>query len=241
MSDWEIVGERAPAANFSPLECPILGDSRGEGNFNFDNFSVVAAAESLSDNVIGQSGGPPPAPPEGLVSEDQHQRELAEQFESGHIAGYEEGYATGKAESEASLNELKSHAAEFLTALNQESLTTFQRMEKHAVQLALSIAKKILSTTAEVRPEYILEVVRDGLKLTGAAKPLRIRVSPADLEFIEVVGMPPELSTEELGAKYVLDESVRSGCVIETDFGDIDLQLEKMWEQVAANLYEVYK
>ncbi|GEM_PF-2995829 len=239
-SDWEVIGERAPAPNFALMQCPILGESSSNPNFSLDSFSVVSSAESWSQETLPDATEQREFVRAANLAEE-HTRQLAEQLESGHLAGYEEGYVVGKTESATALEELRAQASQFLTALNDESLATFQRMEKHAVHLAISIARKILITTADVRPDYILEIIREGLKQTGAAKPLRIRVSPADLEFIEVVGIPPELSTEELGVKYQLDESVKSGCIIETDFGDIDLQLEKMWEQIAASLYEVHK
>ena len=47
--------------------------------------------------------------------------------------------------------------------------------------------------------ERIEAVIREGLSKLGAGKPLRIRISPKDMEFIEIVGLPVEISKEELG------------------------------------------
>ncbi len=117
----------------------------------------------------------------------------------------------------------------------------FARVEKQSFDLALAISRKILTTTAEIKPEYIVEVITEGLKCCGSAKPLRIRLSHDDYEFIEVVGLPAQLSPTELGVTYIPDDTVKSGCIIETDFGDIDVTLEKMWEQVRESLYSGVK
>ncbi len=172
------------------------------------------------------------ATPEQLVEQ------LKEEFEEGRAEGfhdgYEQGLAAGRAETELVLGELR----RFQLAVSERLDEFLLQSEKNCVALSLKIAKRLLLTTAEAKPEYILEVVREGLKAIGAAKPLRIRVSTQDFEFLEVIGMPPELSTHELGAEYVLDEGIKAGCVIETQFGEVDLQLDRMWEQVAAELFE---
>ena len=128
-----------------------------------------------------------------------------------------------------------------LETINGQTQSFFVDTEKKAVELALAVARRILSTTAELKPEYIVDVIRMGVAKLGAATPIQIRVSPQDLEFLQVVGLPPELSAQELGAQFVADDSVRSGCVIETDFGEIDLDLDTMWQQISADLYGVYK
>ncbi|HQH27834.1 MAG TPA: FliH/SctL family protein, partial [Oligoflexia bacterium] len=114
-------------------------------------------------------------------------------------------------------------------------------VEQYALQLAVEISKKILGSAVELRPEYILEIIRSGLHNLGAAKPMKVRVSPQDYEFIEVVGLPADLTPQETGVQYVSDEAIKAGCVIETDFGEVNLELDQMWEQVKNSLYAVCK
>lgn len=56
-----------------------------------------------------------------------------------------------------------------------------------------------------------------------------------------MIGLPVELNTEELGVTYVADESIQSGCVVETNFGELDLQLDQMWEQLRVSIEEAFK
>jgi hypothetical protein len=125
----------------------------------------------------------------------------------------------------------------FIDILRKEVADVCENMERQAFQLALSVSKRILSTTAEARPDYILEVIRKGLQATGAARPLEVRVSPDDAEFLHVVGLPANFLNEDQNLKITADETIQSGCIIITDFGEIDVQLDSMWEQVRETLF----
>lgn len=241
-SSWEVVGTMEYALDFAPLEMEVIKSEEDFADPMFEEFDAhrLDLGNTGLHGEIGQPSGAEESVPNGIdpaVVEAQ----LQERFEEGRRLGHEEGYAQGQQEATQKIEQLNERMTELSSTILQEVQRFVQRAEKEAVRLALAVAKKILITTADVKPEYIVDVLRDGMSKLGAAKPLRIRVSPQDMEFLEVVGLPPELSTDELGVQYVADESVKSGCVIETDFGEIDLELEKMWQQISADLYEVYK
>ena len=125
------------------------------------------------------------------------------------------------------------------SAIHEEVREKVTTLEQHALKISLDVAKKIIHTTVDVKPEYILEILRRAMGSLGAAKPLRVRVSLDDYDFLDVIGLPPDLSPGELGITYVSDSSIKSGCIVESDFGEVDLELDKMWEEVVRALLPV--
>ena len=241
-SQWEVVGERMTELNFIPLELSVLRTERAEPDPMFEQFDVGLPKDlERIWHLSGEQSLRGVEEPEIVVDPVIAEEQLLERYEEGRAAGYEEGKAAAEAVASERFKELSTQLAEISVKLNDQYQSVFTRIEKRALELALEISRRIVTTTAEIRPDYILDVIREGLKNLGAGKPLRIRVSVQDYEFLEVVGLPPELSKEELGVQYIADEAVRSGCVIETDFGEVDLQIESMWDQIKENLFEVYK
>jgi flagellar biosynthesis/type III secretory pathway protein FliH len=157
------------------------------------------------------------------------------------LQGIEEGKTEAALESQSALEEMGKELKQFQLQLVKEVKNVVAKTEKGGFDLALAISKKILNLTAEVRPEYIMEIIRGALASTGAGKALKVRVSAQDFEFLEVIGLPPDLSSEETGVIYVADENVQSGCIIETDFGEIDHRLDEMWNEVKLNLFGTSK
>lgn len=247
-TEWETVGDRWPHRDFLPLEISVVGDDRLEPDPMFAIFDQGLTGKGV--DLIGHGGLAPQSRQPGPEAEAhaptaEEIRALEEQLELRFAQGKEEGYALGFGDGERSVVEryeqLSARVAAITDGIASQVQGLLNRLQSEAVELSLQIARKIVTTTVEVRPDYIVDVIREALKALGAAKPLRVRVSPQDYEFLEVVGLPPELSTQELGVVYVIDESVRSGCIVETDFGEVDMILDKMWEQVRDSIYEATK
>src|SRR5690606_16120529 len=118
---------------------------------------------------------------------------------------------------------------EVLKDLARQIEERITQTEKDAVALALEISKKIIDTTVEVNPEYLVHIVREALGQAGAAAIRKIRVSPQDYEFIEVVGLRRQFESEG-SWDFEADETIRSGCIVETSGGEIDFQLDRAWE-----------
>ncbi|MCB0339351.1 MAG: hypothetical protein KDD53_07090, partial [Bdellovibrionales bacterium] len=112
-------------------------------------------------------------------------------------------------------------------------------IEQQAVQLAIEVSRKIVDTTVEIQPEYLIEVIREGLKHTGAATISKIRVSPQDMEFINVIGISKQFKEHDGSWSFEADDSIRSGCVIETSAGEIDYRLDEAWKRVQDSVLKV--
>lgn len=243
-SIWEAVGERVKEKNFIALNLEVLRDRIADSDPMFEDFdrgkqlhsgqvfqtpggelsSIVSEAE--------QSAGPG-------ISEELLQQMLAEKFEEGRAAGIAEGKRSAEAAVARHYEELSARMKEITDGIQRQIAQHLEEVERRALDMSLRIAKMLVQTTVEAKPEYILDVIRQALKNTGVAQPKVIRVSQQDYEFLDVVGLPPELSETELGVKYVPDDAIQSGCIVETDFGDVNLELEPMWEKIKDKLYKM--
>lgn len=244
-SSWEVVGERVKERHFMPLELSIIRTPQAAADPMFEEFG--ASFDPSIDRIRHASGM------EMFASEDEinaTKKKIDEEMLKASVIqarkeGYEEGYTAGEEAAKLVIAEhyeiIQQRVANISKDIKNHMGSLIAKMEQSALELALTISRKILSTTVELKPDYILDVIRNSLSAAGAGKPLRVRLSPQDLEFLTVVGFPEELSSEETGIVYVADEAVKAGCVVESDFGEIDLQIDRMWEQVKENLYGATK
>ncbi len=236
-SHFEIIDGLLIQTEFLPLSVQVLENTlqRDPMFRSFDRESFGTAGSHWPSS--GREREKLPA----ASDSEQHKAALAAQFQLGR----EEGYAAGMAEAtqlvEQKQEEIKRKFDELRANLDQTVQDFFARTEREAVRLSLQVARKVLELTTHAKPEYIYDIIRTGLRSLGAAIPLKIKISEQDFEFIEVIGLPPDLTTTQTGIQYIPDASIKGGCVIETDFGNIDLQIDSMWEQVSGDLFEVSK
>lgn len=246
-SAWEVVGERLTDLEFMPLELPIIRKQAAAADPMFEEFGsmfpkdAIALLHNEGAEVAKTASGEVHHKREPELDPEMIERIRADAFEQGRQQGFKEGEEAAKGSIAERYEELSSRVEAISSSLQEEKDRFTGETQQRALQFALAVAKKIVVTTAEIRPQYIFDVIRQGLQTIGVGTPMRIRVSPDDYEFLMVIGLPPELSTQETGIQYLADEAIKSGCVIETNFGEIDMQLERMWEQIRDNLFEVAK
>jgi flagellar biosynthesis/type III secretory pathway protein FliH len=235
-SKWEIIDKsQGFAGNFNPCDFEVVPVDVPSPDEMFDTFDDDSNKRWCTGSSKLQS-----SLEETSIQQEEQKRakQLEEQYIEGKKAGYAEGYAEAEAKLQGELEALNQKVKIFTEDLNGKLQDWMKNVETQAFQLSLAVAKKLLETTKEAKPEYILDVIRQGLKSLGGARPLRIKVSEEDYEFIEVIGLPIELSPQELGISYIVDETIKSGCVIETDFGEVNLELDNMWRKIQSDLFE---
>lgn len=183
-----------------------------------------AEAESIRNKALadGQARGAK----EGL---ERGQQELAAKIDAGAEKKSGERLRTA-------LPALQ-QAAVALAAERDRWLTHWQSA---AVRLSVAIAEKILRDELTRRPELAPKMVADALQLAAGSPQIRLRLHPQD---IERFGKECEevLRSMTPGGSAVLagDASITpGGCVIETQHGVIDGQLETQLARITEELLE---
>ncbi|MBI3229774.1 MAG: flagellar assembly protein FliH [Burkholderiales bacterium] len=172
-------------------------------------------------------------------------RELAlqEGYATGHESGLEEGFRKGHMEGlTQGLNEGREQAALEIGYLHQLA-QDFGQQIAHAdtaiahdmLDLALDIAKAMLKTALQVKPELVLPVIVDAVQyLPSLHQPALLIMHPDDSALVHA-HMGDEL--EKNGWRVIEDESVgRGGCRIDTANNQIDASAATRWQRIASVL-----
>lgn len=246
-SAWEIVGDSQPVEDFVPLEVftvpgtlmtvdPVFADYGGrqtESTARRWHLPEGVAAESFTGNPAAPGDAPEP---EGLrITEEELERIKAEAFEAGRSAAL----AEATEQSTQKLQELHGRVEGIRNDLQGQLVAQVDQIERTALDLALSLSQRILLYAVEINPEYLLPVVREALTHVGAAGIHRIRVSPEDMEFLQLIGFSRQLKESDGSWQFEADPTVRAGCVIDTTAGAIDFQLDRAWERVRDQVIKV--
>lgn len=143
-----------------------------------------------------------------LVSEECEA--LKEQAE---LAGFEEGLSRWNSQIEL---------------LDREIKNVRQEVENSMVPLALTAVKKILGRELETHRETVVDIISTALKAVTQHKKIKIYVNPSDHETVEkarpqLKGLFEHLESLTISPREDIEEG---GCVIETEAGIINAQLE---------------
>jgi len=160
-------------------------------------------------------------------AEAERIRELAraEGYEQGRAAGHGDG-AGEIAAAAAALGEAV-HGIEVLRAEVAEAV------EADAIELALTLAGKILAGAFQARPELVVEIVQGALRRISDRRRITVLVNPGDLEVVRAaIG---ELTAQGSGVELCdlqSDERVGVGsAIVRTSEGEVDASVHTQLER----------
>lgn len=243
---WEFIGERLNQTDFEPLA-----------------MEVVDGGKRSIDQMFADYGGSPSEGatqrwhlPEHLTILSPAQKEakrqaesiaarklslFPEELEQIKLAEFKRGQEAGVAEAVEQNNQrIQDLETRFKTLFEDLKLQFQERLlslESSALKICLDLARQIIATHVEIHPDYIAEVIKEALSKSASATISRVRVSPEDFEFIEVLGLEKSLRQDDQSWLLVKDATVKSGCIIETSAGEIDYQLDKAWQRIAEQVF----
>jgi flagellar assembly protein FliH len=245
---WEIVGELSETLEFEPLHFDVVGHEVAVDPM-FADYGGRAEGENaqrwhLPEGVAYEGGAgfskqqEEEEEPEDLVKMREEELEALKQqiFEEGEQAGLEAAIE----QNNQRLATLEQQFGQLLPDIQQQLRERITQIEKQTVDFALSISKKLVGEAVEINPEYIVQILRDALEQGGAATVKKIRISPQDMEFIEIVGLNKEFDPEG-DWTWEADETIKAGCIVETSAGEIDFQVDKAWERIQERIMKIVK
>ena len=186
--------------------------------------SIIAGAEEKARQIEADS----------RTAFEAERREAGEQ---GRAAGREAGFGEGKAEVERLIVRTQT----VLERAQDKRAEILEETEQEIISLVLLIAKKVIKVISENQKNVVISNVVQALRKVKGRGNIIIRVNIADLK----------LSTEHTkdfinlveGAKSVQiveDSSVdEGGCIIETDFGEIDARIASQLTELETKILEI--
>ncbi len=172
-------------------------------------------------------------------------------YEEGFGAGEKEGYEKGLSEGEkAGMVLARKEIAQVIKSLKYEleNLSDIKnkickQAEEEVVSLAFAVAEKIISHELAVNEETVLTVVKDALDRVVDYERIMIKVNPVDLNLLEksIAGLTNHTTKNENITLEGEDSIQSGGCIIETNFGNIDARIGRQLKVIEAAFESEFK
>ena len=220
----------------------------------FSESSVKTEAFNLND--IAAEGraiiGAAKKERERILAETQREIELAFQKgrEDGHSAGYEKGLTEGR---QCGHEEALKKAQEDFAQKSSDTLDSLRgvlgqfdqakhdllwQAEQGTVALAISIAEKVIKQSALINREIATENLKAALDFVSKTTNVISKVNEKDFEHLEMMaGKKDSVLGQYSHIKFEVNNEVEpGGCVLCTEHGQIDGQLDTQIERIANEL-----
>ena len=207
-----------------PVETSPVSRGCATPESSFKRIHYTAGEDACS----GISG--PGQEPE-LDGQSSTEVEIEEQaFQKGFLEGQKAAADSQRAEVDAAVQSMGQAMAE-IQGLRRK---IYHSIEREVVELALSIARKVVCQEIKINPDLVVCVAREALNQVDVPGKIKIRLNPADLDFINSTrGQISTFLQEMDNVTFEAEEGITSGgCVIETKLGEIDARIEKQFKVI---------
>lgn len=206
----------------------IPADGRGAGE---RAEALVSEAQAEAQRLLEEAR----ARAEAVLEEARRQG-----YEAGFREGEERGRAEGRAAAEKELEGAVRQATKLLTAAVHDRTQIVAAARDDVLKLVRRVAEKITRAAVRLDPSVVERVIDSSLRLVTERTQVLIRVNPDDVARARD-GVPHFLRyfTPSAVLEVCADPKVsQGGCLIETNAGYVDAQLETQLEEVMGHLEE---
>lgn len=173
--------------------------------------------------------------------ESQARSEVSGLEEAARKKGYQEGFESGYKEGEEEVRRLVDRMHLILQKVIEKRADIIEGAETQVVNLVLLIARKVVKVISENQRNVVINNVVQALRKIKTRGDVVLRVNLEDLnltsentkEFLKMVENVKSISVVE-------DSSVDpGGCVVETDFGQIDARIASQLHEIEEKVREL--
>jgi flagellar assembly protein FliH len=228
---------------FKRWEMTSFGDERPSTLAARIQAEERAAAAAAAAPALSRAPAPSAAPaiqlPTAAELEEIREAARAEGYAEGHAegllegrtAGHNEAFAAGQQETAEEMATLRAIAATFSNAVAAADET----IASDVLDLALHLARSMVRTAFEVRPELIIPIVREAIDyLPVLQAPAVLALNPDDVDIVRAA-LSDEL--DKGGWRVVADPQIgRGGCKVDTASNQIDAQAAARWARLSHSL-----
>ncbi len=154
-----------------------------------------------------------------------------EAHNKGFAAGHEEAMEAGKAE----LHRKSGQIDELLGLISKERRQLYAEYQKGVELIVQALLERILFHEVSVNQRVIVACLKAALGYVVENSSVTVHLHPNDLERLKESGLDdPELLVRVKNLEMVDDPLIsEGGCLLETDFGEVDATLELRKEKLA--------
>jgi flagellar assembly protein FliH len=164
--------------------------------------------------------------------------DLEERERQGFERGVQEGETRAKQAYEQKLTAARGSVASALEEFKKQRDSYFNRVEPEIVQLALSIARKILHREAQMDPLLLAGMVHVALEKLGQGTRVRLRAHPDEIHHWN-------RHSSESGAlpgtpEIIGDAALQHGeCALETEVGSTQISLDTQLKEIEQGFFDL--
>ena len=197
--------------------------------------SLKRKAQDEADKIIAEANKKAAEIELDARSAFEDERKDAE--EEGRTEGREAGFVEGKAE----VDRLVERAQTVLQRAQDKRTEILEETEQEIISLVLLIARKVIKVISESQRNVVISNVVQALRKVKGRGNIIIRVNMVDLklttehtkDFINLVEGAKSIQVVE-------DTSIdEGGCIIETDFGEIDARIASQLAELESKILEI--
>ncbi|MBF0274172.1 MAG: hypothetical protein HQK84_02955 [Nitrospinae bacterium] len=164
-------------------------------------------------------------------------------FEEGYEEGCKEGMEKGMEDAKKSVAvylNLFQKGIEDISSLRDE---VFHKSESEIVEMILKIARKVVHSELMINREVVLNVIKAAIRNILQKEKMTIRINPEDFDY--AVSCKPDLQEYVEDLKNVVmekdDTIARGGCIVISETGRVDAQIDNSMEEVEDMLRKTYQ
>jgi flagellar assembly protein FliH len=152
-------------------------------------------------------------------------------------AGREEGFEAGKGEVERLIEHLRTIISNAIEKRNQ----IIDQSETQIIDLVLLISQKIVKVISENQKNVVINNVIQALRKLKSRGDVVIRVNLEDVKLTSDHVKDFMRMVENVRSITVMEDSSvdRGGCIIETDFGQIDARISSQFKEIEEKILEL--
>ena len=163
--------------------------------------------------------------------------------ETAHKESYEEGLRQAQKEIEGDRQAAIQQSQALLEEARQSKLKVFRSYEADMVRLVMAMVKKVIAGELKTNPDIIINILQEAIDFLDRPENITVYVNPQELEnILEVMekGYLTDIGSNNINMDIKADERIsRGGCLLESDAGSVDAQLETRIAAVNNAIQEV--
>ena len=160
-----------------------------------------------------------------------------------HKEAYEEGLRQAHQEIEGDRQAAIQQSQALLEEARQSKLKLFRSYEADMVRLVMAMVKKVIAGELKTNPDIIINILQEAIDFLDRPENITVYVNPQEVEnILEVMdkGYLTDIGSNNINMDIKADERIsRGGCLLESDAGSVDAQLETRIASVNNAIQEV--
>ena len=204
-------------------------------NAQRDADQVLANAEQQAKDIILQ------AEQQGREALENARLKVDMIEEEGREKGLQEGRKEGYEQGFAEVRRLTNQLHYMISSVLQRRDEIIASLESDLIDLTLLIARKVVKVLSENQKDIVIYNTLEALKKLRCRGSVTLRVNPDDMDVCLENKEHFIREIENLEGVHVVEDRVvqRGGCIVESDFGEIDARISSQLREVEDRILSV--